>query len=99
MSEGRHALAREGSLGRRRDLLEDVFVPARADAELDHRVPVLLVEKVLVHKVDDVVDGRLLRSVRRRQRQGQAPSTREVAQHTAPPVVNGSTIWAASAGT
>jgi hypothetical protein len=46
----------EGCLGARRDLLGDIGLLVGPDAEFDHGVPVLLVEEVLVHRLDDLLN-------------------------------------------
>lgn len=53
------SLSREGSLSSGRDLLENVLVSSGSDPQLDHGVPVVLAEEVLVHEVDDAINSLL----------------------------------------
>jgi hypothetical protein len=53
------SLFRKRRLGRRRDLLQHNVVLVLVDAEFDDRIPVFAGDIVLVHALNDVIDGRL----------------------------------------
>ena len=55
----RGSLFRKRRLGRRRDLLQHDVVLVLVDTKLHDRVPVFAGDVVLVHALDDVIDGRL----------------------------------------
>ena len=74
-STTRGSLFRKRRLGRRRDLLQHDVVLVLVDTELDDRVPVFAGDVVLVHALDDVIDGRLRWSLINDTRQSQPNET------------------------
>ena len=59
MGDERGSLFRKRRLGRRRDLLQHDVLLVLVDTELDDRIPVFAGDVVLVHALDDFIDGRL----------------------------------------
>ena len=53
------SLPRESGLRSRRELLQDEVIPVLVQTKLDKRIPVLSIEEVLVHSINDGINRTL----------------------------------------